>query len=1763
MNHMESPSRVTRWAAGVLVALMTMLGVGVYSTNTAPEAEAQGVELAIATELAGKAKDVVCGEESDIGKCAKKFTEKVKDLKGDMEDFKKCMEDGDITKIGDCIEEAMSDLEEEEEEEEPQPENPVKEEYTLYRLSSALTTLYGNYWVDFEGNKAKDESKDKDKDKDSEDSEGGSDSEDSEDSGASADDKSDEELTEMVDFAEMWSPVLRTPANAGAFLGYEDKNFNDDTAQAFNGSNASNDRVYTHELARSLSSVPVGESHDIGANNGVRDYLYFGSALNGLGLDSPAGAGGNQAADGTAQRFMLGNAMLLAFMGSGLIDVVFATVVRALQIINPFNLLFDAVRGADDYFGGTKSMFTAGVDGVGDDSVFSGIRDFFATVYQGTLTIGWMVTVPITIGIVAMGMLLFRRYERGKNLKHLFIRITYLTLGIPLLGVTYTSALNSMEGASGRSGTVHAQGVVLSTYVDFEKWAMDYRLAIPNDVPSKAVSWFEGNGQPMSESQVKVRKTALAINQMINDNWQSGKGQSFDNESGDYTYMTDNMDYGAVPGEGKLSKGTSMNTSDDAGFGNTINLLNRYKDNAGVSGATLDNSVTSYLAAEDRKQKNKEEGTEDTNKNSNPGDGNSNAVASPIEWISEWNTAEKINSQGQKSAGEDDESAGDTLKTVQFNETSTPNPLMYVRSGLHASGEGNYAGEHDEDVTNSDGANHAVSFFSTTNNKCTARDITGQNGSIIGEGSSLDPNGSPADCNMSLLSLYNYLNTRFDDKEGTIDGSGMSSSVNSRAMHSSVSAVGSGAMKLIYWFSSMTLLVSFIVIGFGYALALLFNSIKRAISLISAVPFAAMGFMGGIAKVIVYAIALFLELLGTLFIYRLVQEFLMVIPSLIEAPMSEFLDGGNGDLAAWGIAETVAGFAAKNQMAIGILVTLIASAGVLIFTILAMKLRSTLIGAIDEAVTRFINKLMDTNVSGGTEAGKQSQAKSMLARGAGMAVGHRMMTGGSDDSADGADGDGGTGLAGDDDPTGGGGGGMRNAAMAGAAGLSNLSGSVDDAGDAEGIYGADGGDGAVNATDESGFYNPDGSEGLAADGDYSVQNGLLTDSDGQIVSDQEGNPVTPGDIANHDAAGNLYGDDGQLATDKNGVPMTLADVGGVDENGNLLDHNGNQLTDGDGNTISANSMATQGGVQLPTDANGDLMDAQGATVRGEDGNAIPISSIGGFDAEGNALDTQGNQIMDAKGEPVTAESMGLSAAEQSAVAGSGSGAESFGGADSTRADGLSTLSDAELANNAAENGALASGSPELVGASAAAGVAGTALAGDGSADMSAGIAGTDGVGETSMVDGDGAVADTVGGGETGGSFEANPASYSGSGLAGGSDVSGSSLAGGAEFTEDSPKSLGSLASSAADSIQSGDASVSDIAGDAISGYGENAQAAMGEQMGKFNESMNDAADRAINSDTNDGSALGAARSLAQMGTAAHESFNESGLKSAAAAAGLGGAGIAGAAAAKHGLSQAGNAGAGANAGAGEAGLSGHTGQPGQAGQMSQAGQTSRGPVGGAMPAGSAPVGGRGISGNDAGSGHGGTFQSQTGQGAPNPQTGSVSPASESRDSGNGSSSMNKIFAAQAASSMVSGALGGNQGRRNNTASQATTGGHGSGGKGGAQGGNGSSASQFINSTMRGMQRGTMYGSAAAAGAAGARGRGDHDNDRRRHRDRDRDRDRFSKRRGRDEDEDDIFNRSSRRGGEDDGSGRLRGHFQGGSQSGPLGGNSDGPGTLGV
>ena len=120
-----------------------------------------------------------------------------------------------------------------------------------------------------------------------------------------------------------------------------------------------------------------------------------------------------------------------------------------------------------------------------------------------------------------------------------------------------------------------------------------------------------------------------------------------------------------------------------------------------------------------------------------------------------------------------------------------------------------------------------VPFKSGSNAACTADEV----GSF-----SPDDGGKfvPAEgCNLSPLSMYNFLNTTFQDNNLTVQSGRNADSSFVKANHASVSQVGEGVMGLIYWFSSLSILVSFALIGIFYALAMLFSNIKRSIQLIA------------------------------------------------------------------------------------------------------------------------------------------------------------------------------------------------------------------------------------------------------------------------------------------------------------------------------------------------------------------------------------------------------------------------------------------------------------------------------------------------------------------------------------------------------------------------------------------------------------------------------------------------------------------------------------------------------------------------------------------------------------------------------------------------------------------------------------------------------------------------------------------------------------------------------------------------------------------
>ena len=240
--------------------------------------------------------------------------------------------------------------------------------------------------------------------------------------------------------------------------------------------------------------------------------------------------------------------------------------------------------------------------------------------------------------------------------------------------------------------------------------------------------------------------------------------------------------------------------------------------------------------------------------------------------------------------------------------------------------------------------------------------------------------GALRSCNLSPVAMYNYLNTSFGSDSMTVYSPKNAGSESTRSFHMAVNLVGTGMMSFLYWLNSVVVLGSFVIIGFGYAFSMLFASIRRSFQVITTVPFATMGAIAAIAKLIVYVVALVLETLGTVFVYKLVQMFLESLPQIVETALQSMLK-----------------FPLFSQLTnggwnFGLIAVIISIISLVIFTVMAMRLRKTLLKAAQEAVTKLTEKFLESPVGTGGSNGTMVPALAGgLAGGAGMAAANRMM----------------------------------------------------------------------------------------------------------------------------------------------------------------------------------------------------------------------------------------------------------------------------------------------------------------------------------------------------------------------------------------------------------------------------------------------------------------------------------------------------------------------------------------------------------------------------------------------------------------------------------------------------------------------------------------------------------------------------------------------------------------------------------------------------
>jgi hypothetical protein len=240
----------------------------------------------------------------------------------------------------------------------------------------------------------------------------------------------------------------------------------------------------------------------------------------------------------------------------------------------------------------------------------------------------------------------------------------------------------------------------------------------------------------------------------------------------------------------------------------------------------------------------------------------------------------------------------------------------------------------------------------------------------------------PGNANLSPLAMYNYLNTSFDKNSLTVYSSSNAVSKATREYHGSVNLVGSSGVNWLYWLNSSVTLLCFVVLGLGYAFGMLTGAIKNSLHIITAVPFATIGSLAGIAKVLIYTFTMITEIIGTMFIYRLVQEIIVSVPSIFEGGLEHMYNslGGFGDFL-------------RNSGYVTLFTAIVSTVVLLILTVKMMHFRGAFVKGLNEAVTKIVDKFLDTNVLPPASGGKMMPLLSGAGAGVGSAAANRLMSG--------------------------------------------------------------------------------------------------------------------------------------------------------------------------------------------------------------------------------------------------------------------------------------------------------------------------------------------------------------------------------------------------------------------------------------------------------------------------------------------------------------------------------------------------------------------------------------------------------------------------------------------------------------------------------------------------------------------------------------------------------------------------------------------------
>ena len=255
---------------------------------------------------------------------------------------------------------------------------------------------------------------------------------------------------------------------AGGFVGYCDEAKDPDGIFSWlSGSETNSSATFSYDT---LSKVTTHGGDDGGSvsDGGFYAYVKYGSFLSSIGFDDCESAGNNLI------RKVAGGLMLLMYNIGQFVPSMFSAVIAFMQWLNPFRW-FDFHMDIN----GLDSVATGGVG-----SAMASLANVFSRLYWAVSNNIAMIILVFSTLILAVN-LLFANMGRvnaqanwQKIRKHL-IRAVAMFLGVPLCASLYTTTLSYLNLQLSSENSAHTR-ILMSTFIDFEEWARQFQLAVPN-----------------------------------------------------------------------------------------------------------------------------------------------------------------------------------------------------------------------------------------------------------------------------------------------------------------------------------------------------------------------------------------------------------------------------------------------------------------------------------------------------------------------------------------------------------------------------------------------------------------------------------------------------------------------------------------------------------------------------------------------------------------------------------------------------------------------------------------------------------------------------------------------------------------------------------------------------------------------------------------------------------------------------------------------------------------------------------------------------------------------------------------------------------------------------------------------------------------------------------------------------------------------------------------------------------------------------------